>query len=365
MRYVTIAMALLFLGVILISGLSDAVAQRGPSGPTPVIVAPVARSDIFDRVEALGNLRANEQVDLTATVTERVQKILFEDSQTVTEGMVLVELEAEEEKAELAEEQAALAETQQQYERLKPLVESGTATETRLDAQLREVNVAQARVEAAQARVAQRVITAPFKGFLGLRGISVGALVQPGMVMTTITDTDVLKLDFSVPSLFMSSLEKGLKIEASSDAYPSRKFMGTVSALDNQVDSVTRTVVARALIDNQDGMLRPGMLMRVNLRKNMRQALMVPEEAVIPEGQKKFVMVVVDGQGDSAGQKIAEKREITIGASHHGDVEVLTGLNDGEQVVVHGTLRVRPNSPVTIKAVEDDNQTLDQMLTAE
>ncbi len=325
--------------------------------PVPVFVANVERVYFVDEVEALGTLQAAENVNLTSSVTERITRINFEDNQRVKQGDVLVEMDASEEVAEYAEEISRLNEAQQQVERVRELVKRSSASQATLDERERELNTAKARVAAIQSRINERRIEAPFDGVLGFRNISVGALAQPGMVITTIDDDSRMKLDFSIPEVFLSSLTIGISIDARASAYPERSFSGTVTSVDSRVDPITRAVRARAVLDNGEGLLKAGMLMRVQLNKNPRQALVVPEEAIVTRGNQNAVMLIQTGAPSSVKRQMVE-----LGARRKGVVEILGGLEEGQQVVTHGTLKVRDGSPVIVKAVERDNESLSELL---
>ena len=196
---------------------------------------------------------------------------------------------------------------------------------------------------------------------VGLRNISVGALIEPGDIITTLDDDSVMKLDFSVPSIHLSSLKIGLPIEARSPAFAGRQFEGSVSSISSRIDPATRAVTARAILPNPERLLKPGLLMRVELLKNPREVLVVPEEALIPSGRENHVMVV----DKSAESTVAQRRQVTIGSRRPGEVEILDGLKVGELVIIHGTLRTRPGAPVTIIAVDNGNQPLATLLTQE
>ena len=330
----------------------------GPPAPTPVIVTELTTQAFSETVEALGTLRANESVELTSTVTELVTAVNFDDGQRVKKGDVLIEMDTSEERAELAEQRSFLNEAQRQVNRLTPLVKRGAASESTIDTQRRETQGARARIQAIESRIAKRIIKAPFDGVVGLRNISVGTVAQPSAQLTTIDDDAVMKLDFAVPSVFVATLRPGLSIEAESSAYADRVFKGTISSVDSRIDPVTRSIVARALIDNPAGELRPGLLMRVELEKNPRQALVVPEEAVVPVGNENFVWIVAIKDGNP----VAERRTVTLGTRQYGGVEVVSGLSPGERVITHGTLRMRPGAPLTITAVENGDEPLDALL---
>ena len=334
---------------------------KGKGGPTPVIVTIAAEKEFSDVVEAIGTLKANESVDIASTVTERVVAIKFDDNQRVKKGDILIEMDTVEERAELAEQKSFRAEAQRQVNRLTPLVKKGAASDSTLDENRSELLAAKARIDAIQSRLNERIITAPYDGVLGLRNISVGALAQPGVTLTTIDDISVMKLDFCVPELFLSALKQGLVIQATTQAFPDEVFQGTISSIDSRIDPVTRSIIARAIIDNEDGKLRPGLLMQVDLQKNTRQAIIIPEETLIADGPDNFVFVVTTNEEN---KKISQRRKVTLGERRFGEVEILDGLEIGEQIITHGIIRVRPGSEVTIKTVEKDNEPLTEMLNA-
>ena len=321
----------------------SATALTAQTAPPQVMVAEVRADAFADRVEALGTLRANEMVVLTANTTELVTRIHFDDGQRVQAGDVLVEMSSEEERAQLQEARAAAEEARSQYERVRPLAAQGTAAKSQYDERRREWETAQARVAIVESRVADRTIRAPFSGIVGLRNLSVGALVRPGDPITTIDDDGVMKLEFTVPATYVDTLRVGLPIVAKARAFASREFRGEVRSVDSRVDPVTRSITARAEIPNPDRALRPGMLMTVVLLKNPRETLFVPESAIVASGRQSFVFRV-----DPASGNRVERREVQIGARRAGEAEVLAGLAAGDRVVVHGTQRVRDGQVVQV-----------------
>ena len=325
---------------------------------TGVYVAPVQSQLFTDTVEALGTLKANENVVLTATVTELVTAVNFTDGQRVTQGDVLVQMDDSEEVAQLAEAQSRVQEAQLQVNRLAPLIDRGSASKRAYDESVSDLNAAKARARAAQSRIDQRRIVAPFDGVVGLRNTSAGALLQPGVMVTTIDDDRTMNLDFSVPEVFLSTLTPGLAIQAAADAYPERLFQGSVASVDARVDPITRSVVARARIDNADLSLKPGMLMRVELAKNPRQALVVQEEALIMDGRRVFVLVAVERDD----QWIAEKRQVEVGARRKGEAEIISGLSANDKVITHGTQKAKDGAAIEVLAIENDNQPLSELL---
>jgi len=334
--------------LILLCGTGSA--QAAPAMPPPsVIVETVSYSQISDPLEALGTLRANETVDITANVSDTVSRIHFEDGEQVQQGQLLVEMTDAEEHALLQEARSTAEEAQRQYERLQKLVAEGTAAESLLDERRREAQTAEARLNAVQSRLEDRIITAPFGGVMGLRNISPGALVAPGDVISTLVDDSSMKLDFTIPSVYLTSVDRTTVIEATTPVYPDRMFTGEVISVDNTINPVTRSIVVRARIPNEDHALKPGMLMTLKLQRALREALVIAEEAVIPQGRQSFVMVV----NTNAEPPTTQRREVQLGARLPGRVEVLAGLVEGETIVTHGAMKARPGAPVKIGAVDD------------
>jgi membrane fusion protein (multidrug efflux system) len=273
----------------------------------------------------------------------------------VEKDQVLVEMTSQEEHAQLQEARATANEAYRQYQRIIPLASEGTAAKSLLDERQRESETARARLSAIESRLADRLIKAPFAGVVGLRDLSVGALVQPGDLITTLDDDRVMKLEFPVPATYLEVLQPGVEVRARSRAYSGRTFSGKIKAVDSRIDPVTRSIRVRALLPNPERLLTPGMLMYVELLNNPRTALVIPEEALQPLGEQQFVFIVTAGN-------TVEKREISIGGRRPGQVEVLEGLAAGDQVMTHGHTRVRPGDAVTISAVDDGSRTLPELL---
>lgn len=298
-------------------------------------------------VEALGTVRANESVDITAKVADRVTAIHFKEGQQVRKGELLVELDSAEARADLAAAEAALGESRSQYKRSQELYETRALSEAQLD-QLKATLLAnEARAAAARSRVDDRTIVAPFAGRVGLRNVSLGSLVNPGQVITTLDDLSVVKLDFAVPEVFLSLLKPDLPVTASSSAYPGESFVGRVESIGTRVDPTTRSVTIRAVIDNPDYRLRPGMFMTVKLVRAERDALMLPERAIVPENSRQYVFTIEDG--------VARRQEVVLGRRRPGEVEVLEGVTPDDYVIVDGTLNVRDGQPVRVQASADSS----------
>ncbi|MFK8030354.1 MAG: efflux RND transporter periplasmic adaptor subunit [Gammaproteobacteria bacterium] len=310
-------------------------------GAVPVVVDTVSVMEFKDRVEAIGTTRANESVVITAKVTDKISNIEFQDGQTVEKGELLVELTNDEQTAQLAEAKADVKEARSQLDRVEGLVSKGTIAASQVDEIRARYGVTNARLEGIMARLKDRVVRAPFSGVLGFRQVSPGTLVTPGTAITTLDDVSTLKLDFSVPEMFLGAVDIGDVVLAASPAYREKGFEGTVTGIGSRIDEVTRTATVRAFLPNKTGELRPGMLMTVELQTSAKSALSVKESAVIPAGNQANVYVV------GADNKV-ERRSVVTGQRADGRIEVVSGLSEGERVVTLGLLRLRPGSTVKI-----------------
>ncbi len=312
-----------------------------------VKVGRVQELNFADRIEAVGTAMANESVTITAIVPDRIEKIFFEEGADVQTGDVLVQLEAAEERAALEEAIVDLDEQKRELERVRILVEKTVQSRQEFDKQQTKFRAAQARLKAAEARLRDRRIVAPFSGVVGIRQISPGAFVQTGTTICTLDDIDRIKLEFTVAEIYIASLRTGQRIEARSAALPERAFSGTVSIINPRVNETTRAVRVQAIIPNPDRLLRPGMLLTVDLIANQRKSLSVQEACLVAYGEKQFVYVMRD-------DGTVEKREVWLGRREVGLVEVLKGLREGETVVTEGVMNLRDGAKVRIVESAED-----------
>lgn len=321
-------------------------AQRRGGGEVLVDAAPVTRQGITDMIRAVGTTRANEAVTVTSEVAGRVAEIRFREGDVVRRDAVLVRLDAAEILADLDGAKADLNRAQQNYDRGVKLREARAVTQARTEELAQELASAQAAVAQIAARLDNYELKAPFGGRLGLRQVSRGALVRPGDAIVTLDDISVVKLDFDVPETALAGVHPGQTVKATSAAWPNVPLQGVVSTVDTRIDPVTRSVTVRAEIPNEEGVLRPGMFLNVELiYGETRDALVVPEESVVTVDDGMYVFAVQDGK--------AERRPVMLGRRRPGVVEVLEGLNAGDQVIVGGVQKVRQGAPVKIRNLKE------------
>jgi membrane fusion protein (multidrug efflux system) len=334
----------LLVSVLTLSACSDPIvggtagANSGASPAVQVVTAPVELQSLGLQIEAVGTAKANEAVDVTAKLTNTVVAVRFDEGDFVKRGQVLVELDSAEARAQLEEAEAALAESENQFRRSRDLFTQQALSLSQLDQIEATLKANRARVSAAKARLADTVIRASFEGRTGFRRVSVGSLINPGTVITTLDDTSIINLDFTVPETYLYALQPGLAVTARTAGLPGREFTGVVAQLGARVDPVTRSITVRAKIPNRDGALRPGMFMTVAVEGEPAARLVVPEAAIVPEHGKTYVFAVTDG--------VVSQREVRTGLRRPGLVEIVAGLEAGERVIVEGTQKVRDGTPV-------------------
>jgi len=325
---------------------SDSATHEQVDRSVPVVTAAARIGPVVETYGAIGNASANEAVVITAKVPGLVKAINFKEGESVEAGTVLVELDHRELKAMAIAAEADVRNARQNYDRTVRLAKTDNAPQARVDELRATLEAAEARAEATRARLADMTVIAPFSGRLGLRRISVGTLIQAGTVITTLDDMSVIKMDFSVPETLLAAVQPGQTVEAKTDAFPERKFAGTVRTVDSRIDPATRAFQVRAEIPNPEGTLKPGMLLTLELTLARREAaVLIPEEALVPQGTKQFVFTVEDGK--------ARRREVEIGTRMKGTVEIRSGIDGSAVVLVGGTQRVRDGTPVRVPSATE------------
>ncbi len=343
-------LALMVLAAVLRIALADDGAAAGggsggPGGRAQLVSETVAVERAFsDPIAALGVARGRRSVDITASTTELITRVMFSDGQAVRAGTPLVELRADEQDAGIIQARAAVTQAERNYERYAELAKRGIAPRVTAELADTELQTARAQLEAAQARRGERIIRAPFAGVLGLSDVTPGALINPGTTIATLDDISVIRVDFPVPERFVSILRPGVPITATADAYPGETFSGRIALVDTRVDPQTRSLTARAEFPNPGQRVRPGMMIRVEVEQGLRQAVAVPESAIQYEGQGAFVYRIARA-GDGA---TAQRIEVEAGAVSDGFVEVRSGLELGDRIVASGLNRIQPGAAVTV-----------------
>lgn len=306
-------------------------------GPAGVEVGRVEALRIVDAAEAVGTLQSRQAVTLRPEVSGRVAALGFADGARVRRGQLIVQLDDTLQRAQLqqAEAQAAIARTQ--VARNRELVGQGFVSQSAVDQSQAALDVALAQVALAQAQLARLRVLAPFDGQAGIRQVNVGDYVKDGADLVTLVDASQVWVDYRLPERYAARVRPGQTVDVALDALPDRRFTARVEAVEARVEADGRALLVRARLDNRDGLLTPGLFARARTEFGVRErALVVPEEALVPEGGKQYILRVVDGEQGP----MAERLEAKLGMRVPGKVEVLEGLAAGDRVVTAGQARL-------------------------
>jgi membrane fusion protein, multidrug efflux system len=316
-------------------------ATTGGGAPMTVEATKVALQALPQMITTVGSLRSDESIVVRPEVAGRISAILFKEGQQVAKGMTLLRLDAAINAAEVEQARANLKLGQSKFDRAVELSQRNFISGQAKDEAENNLRVAQAAVALADARLAKTEIKAPFGGVIGLRLVSVGDYVKEGADIVNLESIDPLKVDFRVPEIYMGQVQVGQSLTVALDALPGKAFEGKVMAVNPLVDAAGRSVVIRAIVRNSDTTLRPGMFARVKLiTRDEKQALVVPEQAIVPQGDEQYVYRVVDG-------KVARVK-VEIGQRRDSKVEVLKGLSASDVVVTAGQLKLRDGMAVSV-----------------
>lgn len=316
-------------------------AQSGGERPASAVNTILPKMEMVrDVVNAVGSLRALNAVELTTEVSGRVVELNLETGRRVEQGEVLLRLDDRQARADLQVIEAQLADARRQYERAQRLRSNNSVSQSQVDELRTAVDVAEAQRQSARVRLENHRIEAPFAGVVGLSDISVGAYITAGTSVTTLDTTDRMELGFSIPERFLGQVSLGQQVRGASPTYPDRQFSGQLVELGSRVSELSRSLPVRALIDNPDGLLRPGQFMSATLTLREREALVIPEQAVMIRGDEQYVFVADDG--------VARRVSVNLGSRMPGFVEVSKGLSQEDPVIVTGQDRLSSGDRVRV-----------------
>ena len=325
-------------------------APAAAGGPVAVEVARVSAGNLQDDASAVGSLRSRQGVMLRPEVSGRIARLGFVDGQPVRKGQLLVQLDDQLQAAELRQAEAQVGIARANHQRNKELVAQNFVSQRVLDESAANLEVVQAQAALARTRLARMKITAPFDGIVGIRNVSLGDYVKDGADLVGLEDIGSVFVDFRLPERFLTHVKPQQRVEVSLDAMPGKRMEAVVEAVDPQLDANGRSLLVRARLDNRSGQLRPGMFARVRVVFAQRaNVLMVPEEAVVPQGDKQYVVKVVPGGKAPMSQRL----EIVPGTRRDGKVEVQGGsLAAGDMVVTAGQGRLLGGESQPLRLIE-------------
>jgi len=321
--------------------LSGGFSWAEPSG-VEVEVATVGTQALTQSVRAVGTLNSQDAVILRPEISGRIAAINFEEGGQVHAGDILLELDAAIAKAELEQAQAAMDLAQSQFNRAQQLTQKGFISQQARDESGSELKVKRAAVSLAQAQLDKTRIKAPFDGLIGLRQVSLGDYVSPGQDLAPLQSINPLNVDFRIPEQFLSQVRVGAPIVLSFDALPGVTKEGVVDAISPLIEVGGRSILLRAKVPNDDGVLRPGMFSRVRLQFTEKNAVVVPEAAIAPSGDGNSIYIVEAGK--------ARKVEVILGLRQRSMVEVSGDVEEGDQVIIAGLQKVSDGTAVEVLA---------------
>jgi len=314
--------------------------------PVPVELATSKSAEVSDDIFAIGTLLSDESADVSAETSGRIVAINFADGAAVTAGDVLFRLDDALAQAVLNDAKAKLGLAKTVQARTQALLKSRTIPQSQAEEAATALVLAESAVALAEVQLAKLTIRAPFTGRAGFRAVSHGAYVQAGAPLVHLEKIDLLKVAFSVPELQFTQLRVGQSVTVTADALTAQTFTASISAIDPLVDVSGRAVRVRASLENRDGLLRPGMLVRMNIRGGSRTTVTVPEAALVPRGNGSVVYT-------AEGEKVREVA-VTTGKRRDGAVEILDGLAAGQSVVVAGNTRLSNGTTVAVVGTKTD-----------
>ena len=356
-----------------------------PVRPAGVEVAKVQRTSLQDDAQSVGSLRSRQSVMLRPEVAGRVMRLGFQDGSMVRKGQVLVQLDDTLQRAELSQAQAQVSIAEANFKRNQELVAQNFVAQRVLDESAANVQVVQAQLALAQARLGRMSIVAPFDGTVGLRNVNLGDYVKDGADLVNLEDTGSMLVDFRLPERYQRKIRQGQTVELALDAFPGRLFKARIEAVDPLLDANGRSIGVRAVMPNTGGEatpsapsaqvppgtykkpaagkqaagpmgkgagagpLRPGMFARVTAVFGVNDAaLVVPEEAIVPQGGKQFVVRVVAPSDVPAAtglpaetEWVSLRQEVKLGLRRQGKVEIQDGVSEGQTIVVAGQQRLQ------------------------
>ena len=311
-----------------------------------VAVEKVKRGPITQRKEISGTLKAIDTVTLNADATGRIRDIFFKQGTFVKKGKLLVQIDDRKEQAEVNEAHARVKQFQAAYNRAKILVEKKYGTAAALEKAQGELESAKAALEKAKVHLSFTQIRAPFEGDIGFKNISIGAYVSPNQEIATLMRINPIEVEFSVPESYVKDLSVGQDIDVTVEGYDSLPLDAKISAIEPYADPISHSIKIKAQLPNANNDLRPGAYARVMLTlSNDKNAIIVPEAALVREGDQDYVFLIVRG--------LAYRQAVVKGSEEEGNVQIINGLNEGQTIVVDGASLLMNGSPVRIKGQDD------------
>ncbi|MEZ8824841.1 efflux RND transporter periplasmic adaptor subunit [Vibrio amylolyticus] len=339
-----IIIKLLALSILTSTPLAHAKRSQGNQAVT-VITEEVQVHQVSQSLTLVGKLEAKQAIVVSPEVAGKVTQIPVKANQTVQKGQLLVQLNDDKAKAAEKEAKAYLTDEQRKLREFERLSKSNAITQTSIDGQKASVEIAQARLDAAQANLQDLNLSAPFTGTIGFIDLSPGELVTAGSHLLTLDDLSVMQLDLLVPERYLSRLSQGMKVSITTSAWGNRTFDGELVGIDSRVNTETLNLRVRVNFDNPESVLKPGMLASAYMAFPTIEAPIIPAQALEYSGTKRFVYVIGD-------DNVAKRTEVILAERVENQVVIAEGVEIGEKIVVQGIVNMRDGVSVTELDIE-------------
>lgn len=330
-------LAILLCQSSLLVAAEDAQKPRG----LPAEVIKVQAGPLTHELSAVGTLEAWESATIRPEQSGLIKAIVFEESQAVKKGDVLFELNADSYRAEVAQANARVRLSQNEYNRAEKLLARKVGSENDRDSTLAQLRVDEAQLEVAKTLLNKMTIKAPFDGVVGLRNVSPGDYVTAGQDLVQLSDITKIKVEFSLPETALSQIKKGQVVKLNIAAFPQEAFLGEIYAIAPSADPKSHSIKVKAKLENTNGQLRAGLFSTITIQLNTEDnALMIPEQAIIPNN-KTFLVMRMDQQST------VSMVPVTLGIRRSGEVQIVSGISQDDVIVTAGHMKLRPGMPIT------------------
>lgn len=290
-----------------------------------------------------GSILAFEESEIHPEVSGKIVSLNIVEGKWISKGNLLAKIYDEDLQAQLKKLKVQLQIAQNNEKRQSELLQVKAIGQQEYDANLLEVNNLRADIEILQTNIRKTEVRAPFDGRIGFKNVSLGAYVTPQTILTKISQVNKLKLEFSVPEKYINLLKPGQNVRFTS-ANSGKEYSAKIYATESTVEANTRSLKIRALINGQDALLTPGAFAEVKLNMNSRtKAIMVPSEAIIPQAREKKIIVYKNGT--------ANFQTVTVGFRDSSNVEVLSGVNPGDTILISGLMAIKPDGKVKLSSI--------------
>ena len=333
--------------------IQEQIAQGSQLPPPISVTVAQARPDTWNRrIRAVGTLVAFQGVDITTEESGIVTAINFKSGDEVEAGTLLIDLDNRTEMANLESARAQYESDNSQYQRLLKLKDQSFVTKNDIDTQQSLVDIAEARINVAKTALSKKRIYAPFSGRLGIRQVDLGEYIAPGGIIVTLLSLDRLYLDFTLPESNFKDLVRDQLIEFKVRSYPERTFSARVETWNPQLDANTRNITIRAIVDNRERLLAPGMFADMQVRSRRQESVLtVPETSIFYNiyGQAVYILEKPEAtENDPDPDYRLAARQVEVAYRSEGDAGISSGIEAGDMVVTSGQLKLYPNLRVAI-----------------